>query len=139
MDITINAPALLFPAISLIMLAYTNRFLSVAALIRDLYKQFKLTDDNTVLSCQITFLKVRLRMIQNMQYLGITSFVFALLSMYLMYINSMRPARISFALALFMFACSLIVSLLEIRQSTKALEVALRNMQNQPPINHIKI
>jgi len=129
MDITINTPALLFPAISLIMLAYTNRFLSVAALIRDLHKQYKLTDD-TVVSCQITFLKIRLRMIQNMQYLGISSFVFALLSMYLMYINSMQLARISFALAVVTFACSFIISLLEIRQSTKALEVALRDMQD---------
>lgn len=129
MDITINTPALLFPAISLIMLAYTNRFLSVAALIRDLHQQYKLTDD-TVVSCQITFLKIRLRMIQNMQYLGISSFVFALLSMYLMYINSMQLARISFALAVVTFACSLIISLLEIRQSTKALEVALRDMQD---------
>jgi len=130
MDITINTPALLFPAISLIMLAYTNRFLSVAALIRDLHKQYKSTDDTTVVSCQITFLKIRLRMIQNMQYLGISSFVFALLSMYLMYINSMPFARISFALAVVMFACSLVISLLEIRQSTKALEVALRDMQD---------
>ena len=130
MDITINTPALLFPAISLIMLAYTNRFLSVAALIRDLHKQYKSTNDTTVLSCQITFLKIRLRMIQNMQYLGISSFVFALLSMYLMYINSMQLAQISFALAVVMFACSLIISLLEIRQSTKALEVALRDMQD---------
>jgi ABC-type bacteriocin/lantibiotic exporter with double-glycine peptidase domain len=130
MDITINTPALLFPAISLIMLAYTNRFLSVAALIRDLHKQYKSTDDTTVVSCQITFLKIRLRMIQNMQYLGISSFVFALLSMYLMYINSMPFARISFALAVVTFACSLIISLLEIRQSTKALEVALRDMQD---------
>lgn len=130
MDITINTPALLFPAISLIMLAYTNRFLSVAALIRDLHKQYKSTDDTTIVSCQITFLKIRMRMIQNMQYLGISSFVFALLSMYLMYINSMPFARISFALAVVMFACSLIISLLEIRQSTKALEVALRDMQD---------
>lgn len=130
MDITINIPALLFPAISLIMLAYTNRFLSVAALIRDLHKQYKSADDTTVVSCQITFLKIRLRMIKNMQYLGISSFVFALLSMYLMYINSMQFARISFALAVVMFACSLIISLLEIRQSTKALEVALRDMQD---------
>jgi len=129
MDITINTPAILFPAISLIMLAYTNRFLSVAALIRDLHKQYNQTNSDTDLSCQIKHLRIRLRMIKNMQYLGVCSFILALVAMYLIYVNSLQLARINFGLALLMFATSLIISLIEIKQSTKALEVSLRDMQ----------
>lgn len=129
MDITINTPAILFPAISLIMLAYTNRFLSVASLIRDLHKQYNTTDKNSVLSNQIKFLKIRLCMIKVMQYLGVSSFIFSLISMYLIDVNRMQYARINFGLAVVMFVFSLIISLLEIRQSTKALEVSLQDMQ----------
>lgn len=129
MDITINTPAILFHAISLIMLAYTNRFLSVAALIRDLHKQYNQTNSDTDLSCQIKHLRIRLRMIKHMQYLGVCSFIFALVAMYLIYVNSLQLAIINFGLALLMFATSLIISLIEIKQSTKALEVSLRDMQ----------
>lgn len=129
MDITINTPAILFPAISLIMVAYTNRFLSVAALIRELHKQYNSTENNTVLHSQIGFLRIRLHMIKNMQYLGISSFVFALISMYLIYLNSMKFARINFGLAILLLTISLIISFLEIKQSTKALEVSLQDMQ----------
>lgn len=41
MEISLTTPALLFPAISLLLLAYTNRFLTLAGLIRNLYKLYK--------------------------------------------------------------------------------------------------
>ena len=43
MEIDISTPALLFSAISLLILAYTNRFLTIAQIIRNLKKNY---DDN---------------------------------------------------------------------------------------------
>lgn len=130
MDITINTPALLFPAISLIMLAYTNRFLALAALVRELHRRYKADEADTNLQNQIKNLKLRLRMIKNMQFFGVMSFLFSLVSMYLIYIEAMSYARLFFAISVVMFAISLIISLLEINRSTKALEIELRDIQD---------
>ena len=40
MELSINTPALLFPAITLLMLAYTNRFLALASLVRSLHDEY---------------------------------------------------------------------------------------------------
>ena len=129
MDITINTPALLFPAISLIMLAYTNRFLSLASLVRKLHEEYKKEKTSPVLHGQIKNVRYRLKLIKNMQFLGVMSFVFGILSMYLIYINEMESARIAFAIAIVLFAASLILSLLEIQKSTKTLELELSDME----------
>ena len=130
MNITISNPALLFPAISLIMLAYTNRFLAVAALIRSLHARFKANENDTDLPGQIRQLQVRLQLIKYMQFLGVFSFVFALLSMFLTYVDSSRPALITYCIAVLLLATSLFISLLEIKQSTKALEISLQDMKD---------
>jgi hypothetical protein len=131
MNIYSYSPALLFPAISLVMLAYTNRFLAVAALIRSLHANYKVNVKDIELTQQIKYLQVRLRLIQSMQFSGVASFICALLSMFLMYVKSTEYALISFAVAILLIAASLFISLLEIWQSTKALEVALSDMRNE--------
>ena len=125
MDITINTPALLFPAISLIMLAYTNRFLALASVVRTLHAQYLKGDKNEGIHSQIRNLKYRLRLIKNMQALGVFSFVSCLISMYCIYSNVMLWAHITFAMAMLSFTFSLLISLLEIFKSTKALEIQL--------------
>lgn len=129
MDITINTPALLFPAISLIMLAYTNRFLSLASLVRKLHDEYQKQSANSVIHGQIKNLRFRLRLIKNMQFLGVMSFLFSIVSMYLIYINDMDWARIMFATAIILFGSSLVLSLLEIQKSTKAIELELSDME----------
>ena len=129
MDITINTPALLFPAISLIMLAYTNRFLSLAGLVRKLHDEYKKEKASPIIHGQIKNIRFRLRIIKNMQFLGIMSFLFSIVSMYLIYINDMEWARITFAFSILLFGISLILSLLEIQKSTKALELELSDME----------
>jgi hypothetical protein len=131
MNIYSYSPALLFPAISLVMLAYTNRFLAVAALIRSLHAGYKVNVKDVELTKQIKYLQVRLRLIQSMQFLGVASFISALLSMFLMYVKSTDYALISFAVSVLLIAASLFISLVEIWQSTKALEVALSDMRNE--------
>ena len=71
MELTVNIPALLFPAISLIMLAYTNRFLALAALVRSLKAKYEEGEKNIGLQNQIKNLRYRLRLIKNMQAFGV--------------------------------------------------------------------
>jgi Protein of unknown function (DUF2721) len=129
MDITINTPALLFPAISLIMLAYTNRFLALASLVRNLHDKYKAEQHNNVIHSQIKSLRFRLRLIKNMQAFGVLSFLLCIVCMYLSYIENTIWANITFAMALLAFATSLIISLWEIWKSNKALELALSDME----------
>ncbi|PBQ31365.1 II family cellulose-binding protein [Sphingobacteriaceae bacterium] len=129
MTISINTPALLFPAISLIMLAYTNRFLALAAVVRNLHDRTKTGEPNPVLHAQIKSLRYRLKLIKAMQFMGVLSFLLALVSMYFINANNETPANITFAISVVLFAGSLFISLLEIQVSTKALELELSDME----------
>lgn len=129
MDITINTPALLFPAISLIMLAYGNRFLAISNRIRNLHERYNNNEKNVVIHGQLKSLRKRLRMIKNMQFLGVLSILTSIITMYLIYIERMTLAHFSFALSLIFFTISLIVSLFEIQISTKALELELSDIE----------
>ena len=81
-QISINTPALLFPAITLMMLAYTNRFLALATLIRKLHANYKqIHKDHEIMKAQIKNLKRRLVLVKQMQAMGIISFFFCVLSM----------------------------------------------------------
>lgn len=129
MDISINTPALLFPAISLIMLAYTNRFLSLASLVRNLNNKYKSEPKKQLIHDQIKNIRYRLKLIKNMQALGVLTFITSIFSMYLIYIEQMAWAHISFACSLFAFGVSLCISLVEIQISTKAIEIELSDIE----------
>lgn len=129
MDITINTPALFFPAISLVMLAYTNRFLALASVVRNLHTQYNQAEKKQKIHRQIKNLKYRLRLVKNMQAFGVLSFLSCIFSMYFIYINQMLVANIMFGLAMLVFIVSLIMSLIEIQLSTKALDLELSDME----------
>ncbi|MFC3197790.1 DUF2721 domain-containing protein [Parapedobacter deserti] len=129
MKITFNTAALLFPAISLIMLAYTNRFLALAALVRSLHAKYLEHNKSGVLHGQIRNLRYRLKLIRHMQAMGVLSFVTCILCMYCIYVEHDFLTELTFALSLLFFAVSLIISLLEIQVSNKALELELSDME----------
>ncbi|MDE3251181.1 MAG: DUF2721 domain-containing protein [Bacteroidota bacterium] len=129
MDITINTPALFFPAISLIMLAYTNRFLALSNRVRSLHDKYQNHEQKLIIHGQIKNLRYRLKLIKNMQALGVVTFLSSIMCMYLIYIDSMEAAKIIFAFSLIAFSASLALSLLEIQLSTKALELELSDME----------
>ena len=129
MEITFNTPALLFPAISLLMLAYTNRYLSLANLIRKLHDEYMKGDKPTHLLKQIKILKIRINMVRQMQTLGVFSFLCCVVTMYSVYKQWATFTSYAFAISLLSFLISLIISLLEISQSTKALECELSDME----------
>ena len=129
MELTLGIPALLFPAISLTMLAYNARYLAIAALIRQLHGQFEETKASP-LKKQIEQLRKRLNIIKNMQATAIISFLLAAVSMFLIYVELMVWANVVFGISLIFLMISLILSLIEVQLSTKALGIQLKNMEN---------
>ena len=129
MDISINTPALLFPAISLIMLAYTNRFLALSNRVRTLHDKYQSQEQSHIIHGQIKNMRYRLKLIKNMQALGVLTFLSCICCMYLIYIEAMSAAHFVFAFSLITFSASLALSLLEIQLSTKALELELSDME----------
>lgn len=133
MEISLNTPALLFPAITLLMLAYTNRFLAIANLIRNLHSKYIATMQNQLIESQIKNLRKRLKLIKYMQFMGVLSFLLCVLCMILFYSGHTTTASALFGLSLLSLLCSLLLSLYEIQISTQALELELSDMQNDHP------
>ncbi len=125
MELTI--PALLFPAISLLLLAYTNRFLVLAQLIRQLHSSER-DYFQSMVQRQISNLRQRIALIRLMQALGVSSFIVCTLSMLGLFINQQRLAEALFGLSLLLLVASLLTSLYEIAISTRAIEAELADI-----------
>ena len=126
--LSLTTPALLFSAISLILLAYTNRFLSYANVVRALHYKYNKSPDE-ILKDQISNLRKRLYLIRAMQVLGVASLLLCVLCTFLIYVNWMGTAEITFGVALLLLIASLGASIHEILISVQALELHLSDMQ----------
>lgn len=120
----LTTPALLFPAISLLLLAYTNRFLTIASLIRKLPGEVP-AEQRTRLMVQINNLRLRIKLIRWMQLCGVASFFTCVLVMFLLFGGYLIPAKIIFSTSLVLLMSSLGFSLWEVGISVKALDVHL--------------
>jgi hypothetical protein len=129
MELSITTPALLFPAISLLMLAYTNRFLALANLIRSLHDKYKKDPDQKHIVEQIRNLRARIRLIRSMQAAGVISFLFCVVCMFCIFRGWNDAAYLIFAISIAAFVISLVLSLVEITLSMRALELALSDME----------
>lgn len=132
MELSFNTPALLFPAISLLLLAYTNRFVALANLVRSLHKEYKQNNEEAeakFLITQIRNLRRRINFIRYMQGLGVFSFLLCVVCMYCIYSGWITAAHYVFATSLLSLLASLIISLIEIIASTNALEVELSDIE----------
>lgn len=127
---TLTTPALLFPAISLLLLAYTNRYLTLAALIRSLLKEYKLEPEVKVVG-QINNLRKRFHLIRTMQALGVSAFFMCVFSMLLLFVNQILYGQIAFGVSLVFLLVSLGLSLWEIHISAHALELQLSDICNK--------
>jgi hypothetical protein len=126
--ISLTTPALLFPAISLLMLAYTNRFLTLATIIRNLYDRYgSVPSDNLVR--QIANLRYRIYLIRNMQIFGVLSLLFCVFSMFALFAGWVAGGQWTFALALVLRMLSMAVSLRELQISVGALDLLLADME----------
>ncbi len=126
MEFTLTTPALIFSTISLLLLAYTNRFSVLAKLIRDLHDRSKDEKEKQhIIDPQLSSLRKRVKLIRNMQLLAILSLIFCVLSMFLLFIGNNLAGEIVFAIGLVLLMISLILSAIEINISVNALNIQL--------------
>ena len=128
-ELTLTTPSLLFSAVSLILLAYTNRFLSYAQLVRTLKDKYVLQPDS-VTEAQIVNLRKRLSLVRNMQFFGIASLLLCVVSMFFIYVGYNQTGAYIFGAGLLLLIISLSICIWEIFISVKALEYYLSDMEN---------
>jgi hypothetical protein len=127
MELDLTTPALLFPAISLLLLAYTNRFLSLAALMRELYARYRGQPDPKIKG-QLRNLRYRIVIIRNMQICGVASFVCAVLCMITLFLGQAEASKWIFAAGLLLLLLSLALSLRELQVSIDALSLQIEDL-----------
>lgn len=126
----LTTPSLLFSAISLILLAYTNRFLSYASVVRALKEKHQQTHDPKDIA-QIANLRKRLYLTRSIQILGILSLLLCVIAMFFIYVSWQIFAAWIFGIALLLLAASLCVCIWEINISVKALEIHLEDISSK--------
>lgn len=130
MEISLTTPALLFPAISLLLLAYTNRFLTLASLIRNLKTRYATTHSHLVYS-QIENLRIRLNLIKNMQAFGICSIFGCVFCMFILFAGYNTLGKYAFGLSLILLMASLALALRETQISVRALTLELNDLEEE--------
>jgi len=130
MQISVTTPALLFPAISLFMLAYTNRFLSLGGRVRALHDEYRKESDESVRK-QIVNLRTRIHMIKWMQGYGVLSMISCSFSMVCLFQEWEMLGQALFGASLIFLIVSLVISFLEIRISLHALDILLADMEHR--------
>lgn len=128
MEISLTTPALLFPALSLLLLAYTNRFMTLANRVRALKAQY-LDSHRDHQMRQIQNLRRRLLIVRNMQAVGIGSMFGCVLTMFLLYAGLSRAGHLLFGASLLGLLVSLGMALVEIQISVDALNIELDDLQ----------
>jgi hypothetical protein len=129
MDINLTTPALLFPAISLLLLAYTNRFLTLANLIRELHARYKKERDQLIPG-QIANLRYRVYLIKYMQFFGVFSLLLCVVCMFVLFAGWVLVGQIIFGISLVFMIISLGISLREIWISVDALNLRLQDLED---------
>jgi hypothetical protein len=127
-ELSLTTPALLFPAVSLLLLAYTNRYLGLAAIIRRLYDDHRASPSANLLK-QIGSLRQRIRLIQWMQSAGVLSLFLCVLAMFEIYVGAHQLAGLTFGCSLIGMIVSLALSLWELKTSSVALNILLSDLE----------
>lgn len=127
-DLSLITPTFLFSAISLLLLAYTNRFLSYAQLVRTLKDKY-MEDQSAITHAQIMNLRKRLYLTRNMQLFGVASLLLCVATMFFIYVGWQLISAYVFGVALVLLIISLSLTVMEIRISAKSLEIYLSDMQ----------
>ncbi|MCB9134464.1 MAG: DUF2721 domain-containing protein [Anaerolineales bacterium] len=127
MDLTLTTPALLFPAISLLFLAFTNRFLTLANLMRDLHARYKKEPDPKIKG-QLKNLRYRILIIRDMQIWGVLSFLGCVLCMFVLFAGQIILGKWIFGGSLICLLIALALSLREIQVSIDALTLQISDL-----------
>ena len=128
MTLEITTPAVLFPTVSLLLLAYTNRFLALTAIVRQMDSSGEVEHE----FYQVKNLRKRLNYIKRMQYFGVSSLLMCAISTLFLFFQMDFIGKISFGISLVSLIISLLFSLLEIQISLEALRIHLNhNSENE--------
>lgn len=141
MEMTITTPSLLFPAISLLLLAYTNRFVVLTNVIRQLSGREGASSE-VVIRRQIDNLRTRIQVIRRMQAFGVLSFVLCTLSMFSLLLQWYVAGQLLFANSLILLVISLLFSFYEVHISTEAINIELHKFNEQVtqnPLEDVKL
>jgi hypothetical protein len=130
MEITLTTPALLFPAVAFLLVAYTSRFLAIGARIRNLHERYQTRSEATVYK-QIVSLKRRVVLIRNMQACAVAGLFMCIFCMFVLFAGWTTAGQILFGVALVLFLASLGISLHEILLSVDALNLELHDLQKR--------
>lgn len=128
MDLTLTSPALLFPAISLMLVAYTARFRTISERIRILHAQYSQTPTDIIVG-QIRTLRKRVYLIRNMQACGVVSFFLCVLCLFTLFAGNLFFSKLIFVTSLVLMMISLIFSFWEVLLSVHALELQLSDIE----------
>lgn len=126
MEMSITTPGLLFPAISLLLLAYTNRFVTLASVIRQLSKLDQTPDD--LVRRQVVNLRQRLQIIRAMQAFGVVSFLLCTLATFALFLHLTTLGKFLFGASLVLLSISLVCSLWEVQISTRAINIEIERL-----------
>lgn len=132
MEMNLTTPAVLFPAVSLLLLAYTNRFIALANAIRSLHGHYKTSSESHYLN-QIDNMRKRIRLIRNMQFAGVVSLLLCTICMVLLFFGFVMLGEFVFSTGLIAMIFSLILSLVEIQMSIRALDIHLQDIEQTEP------
>jgi hypothetical protein len=130
MILNIETPALLFSATSLILLAYTNRFLTIATIVRSLKKKYDEAENKSIL-LEIKNLNLRITLIRYMQMFGVLSLFLSVFSMLLLFLEQQIAGIYLFGMSLLSLLISLAVSFWEISISVNALRLHLSDLADK--------
>lgn len=128
MEITLTTPALLFPAIAILMLGYVNRYLGTASVIRTFKKDYDAGYKHIEVVSQINILKKRIELSRQMLTAGILALLFACLSMFLIFAGLQLAGIVIFSLSLIAMIISMFISLYETSLSNKALLIEVNDI-----------
>lgn len=129
-DFTLTTPAVIFPAVSLLLIVYSNRFNSISSRIRDLKRLYLEAEDDTII-VQLKSLRRRILIIRNMQWLAVFSLFLSVLAMLMMFENKPDTAKNFFVVGMFTLLASLFLSLREIHLSIHALNIEMQDIEHK--------
>ena len=137
MQITMTTPAIFFPTVSLLMVAYTNRYLALARRIRELHKEYR-DLQSPGLGEQIRVLRLRVKLIRLMQMLGISALLLCVFCVLMLFSDLVVLAQYTFGGSLLLLIGSLSVSLYEVTLTARALDIALEDIEEDLADTHAK-
>ncbi len=126
---TLQTPTYVFSAISLLMIAYTSRYVAISQVIRHLSESAPGSDSRV--ECQIRSLMKRVKYIRNMQITALIGFCANIMTMILIVLGIDFLIAPLFIAGLVLILVSLGICIMEIALSAQALSISLSDERSE--------